>query len=44
MRTPPLPLPTTGLGGGVAAPAVRLSLEPMELGLCEQDPFRGRPS
>ena len=37
-------LPTTELGGGVTAPAVRLSLEPMELGLCEQDPFRGRPS
>ena len=44
MRTPPLPVPTTELGGGVTAPAVRLSLEPMELGLCEQDPFRGRPS
>jgi CRISPR-associated endonuclease/helicase Cas3 len=37
-------LPETDLGGGVTAPAVRLSLEPMELGLCEQDPFAGQPS
>ncbi len=37
-------LPETDLGGGVIAPAVRLSLEPMELGLCEQEPFRGLPS
>jgi CRISPR-associated endonuclease/helicase Cas3 len=37
-------LPATDLGGGVTAPAVMLSLEPMELGLCEQEPFRGRPS
>lgn len=37
-------LPATELGGGVTAPAARLSLEPMELGLCEQEPFHGRPS
>lgn len=37
-------LPATELGGGVTASAVRLSLEPMELGLCEHEPFRGRPS
>ncbi|MEX2579287.1 MAG: CRISPR-associated endonuclease Cas3'' [Verrucomicrobiales bacterium] len=32
------------LGGGVTAPTIRLSLEPMELGLCEADPFKGQPS
>ncbi len=32
------------LGGGVIAPEVALSLEPMELGLCEQPPFEGQPS
>jgi CRISPR-associated endonuclease/helicase Cas3 len=37
-------LPATDMGGGVAAPAVKLSLEPMELGLCEQEPFTGQPS
>ena len=37
-------LPATELGGGVTAPAVRLSLEPMELGLCEQEPFIDQPS
>lgn len=37
-------LPETNLGGGVAAPAVTLSLEPMELGLCEEPPFAGQPS
>jgi len=37
-------LPATDLGGGVAAPAVTLSLEPMELGLCMEAPFAGRPS
>lgn len=34
-------LPATDLGGGVTAPAVALSLEPMELGLCECPPFIG---
>ncbi|MGQ0628094.1 MAG: type I-G CRISPR-associated helicase/endonuclease Cas3g [Phycisphaerales bacterium] len=34
-------LPATDLGGGVTAPAVTLSLEPMELGLCEAPPFVG---
>ena len=37
-------LPATDLGGGVIAPAVTLSLEPMELGLCEREPFTGQPS
>ena len=34
----------TALGGGVTAPSVTLSLEPMELGLCEHAPFVGQPS
>jgi CRISPR-associated endonuclease/helicase Cas3 len=37
-------LPATDLGSGVTAPAIKLSLEPMELGLCEQEPFVGQPS
>ncbi len=37
-------LPSTDLGGGTMAPAVTLSLEPMELGLGEQAPFVGEPS
>lgn len=37
-------LPATDLGGGVTAPEVTLSLEPMEMGLCEQPPFAGQPS
>ena len=37
-------LPATDLGGAIIAPAVVLSLEPMELGLCEQPPFAGQPS
>ncbi|MCS6290688.1 MAG: CRISPR-associated helicase Cas3' [Nitrospira sp.] len=40
-------LPAANLGGNgieVIAPAVRLSLEPMELGLCEEEPFHGLPS
>jgi CRISPR-associated endonuclease/helicase Cas3 len=37
-------LPQTDLGGGVIAPTVTLSLEPMELGLCEQEPFIDQPS
>lgn len=37
-------LPAADLGGGVNAPAVALSLEPMELGLCESPPFAGEPS
>lgn len=37
-------LPATDLGGGVNAPAITLSLEPMELGLCESPPFAGEPS
>jgi CRISPR-associated endonuclease/helicase Cas3 len=37
-------LPATDLGGGVIAPRVTLSLEPMELGLCTEPPFRGLPS
>ncbi|HLH75861.1 MAG TPA: CRISPR-associated helicase Cas3' [Candidatus Binataceae bacterium] len=37
-------LPETDLGGGVSAPAVSLSLEPMELGLCVEQPFASTPS
>src|SRR5579885_164316 len=37
-------LQQTDLGGGVTAPSVKLSLEPMELGLCEIEPFDGQPS
>ncbi|MFC1795307.1 CRISPR-associated endonuclease Cas3'', partial [Planctomycetota bacterium] len=37
-------LPETRLGGGITAPAALLSLEPMELGLCEHPPFTGQPS
>jgi len=37
-------LPVTDLGDGVAAPSVKLSLEPMELGLSEKAPFAGQPS
>lgn len=37
-------LPATDLGGDVTAPAVTLSLEPMELGLCAEPPFANLPS
>ena len=37
-------LPSIDLGGATSAPAVTLSLEPMELGLCETAPFVGEPS
>ena len=37
-------LPETDLGGGVRAQAVKLSLEPMELGLCQAEPFKDQPS
>ncbi len=37
-------LPAVALGGGISAPGVTLSLEPMELGLCEHTPFAGQPS
>lgn len=37
-------LPETDLGGDVMAPKVELSLEPMELGLCQEAPFEGQPS
>lgn len=37
-------LPETDLGNGTVAPRVTLSLEPMELGLCEEPPFAGLPS
>jgi CRISPR-associated endonuclease/helicase Cas3 len=37
-------LTSTELGGGVVAEATKLSLEPMELGLCENPPFTGQPS
>ena len=38
------PVVEVDLGGGVTAPAVKLSLEPMELGPCEEPPFSGQPS
>ena len=37
-------LPEIKLGGDVIAPAVKLSLEPMEMGLCGREPFVGQPS
>jgi len=37
-------LPEVDLGDGVVAPKVRLSLEPMEIGLCEEEPFADQPS
>jgi CRISPR-associated endonuclease/helicase Cas3 len=37
-------LPATNLGGGVTAPEITLSLEPMELGICEETPFAGQSS
>ena len=37
-------LPETPLGGGVTAPRVVLSLEPMELGISQEPPFVGQPS
>lgn len=37
-------IPVTDLGGGVRAPAVRLSLEPMEIGLCTEPPLLDQPS
>jgi len=41
-------LPETNLGTEngkpIIAPEVKLSLEPMEMGLCEQPPFAGQPS
>jgi CRISPR-associated endonuclease/helicase Cas3 len=37
-------LPEVDLGGGVLAPSVVLSLEPMELGECVEEPFVGESS
>tara|TARA_B100001971_G_scaffold214122_2_gene249960 strand:- start:4537 stop:6696 length:2160 start_codon:yes stop_codon:yes gene_type:complete len=37
-------LPSVDLGGDILAQGVKLSLEPMELGLCEHPPFEGQPS
>ena len=37
-------LPHTNLGGGVMTHTATLSLEPMELGLCESAPFTDQPS
>ncbi|QOJ00743.1 MAG: CRISPR-associated endonuclease Cas3'' [Phycisphaeraceae bacterium] len=37
-------LASVDLGGGVTSPEMTLSLEPMELGLCELPPFEGQPS
>lgn len=37
-------LPAVSLGAGILSPSVRLSLEPMELGLCAEEPFEHQPS
>jgi CRISPR-associated endonuclease/helicase Cas3 len=37
-------LPDVDLGGGTVAPRVVVSLEPMELGECVEEPFVGEPS
>lgn len=37
-------LPAANLGADISMPPVQLSLEPMELGLCETPPFAGQPS
>lgn len=37
-------LPEVEMGNGQTAPKVRLSLEPMELGLCQEPPFEDQPS
>jgi CRISPR-associated endonuclease/helicase Cas3 len=36
-------LPATTLGDGIVAPECVLSLEPMEIGLCREEPFRDQP-
>lgn len=38
------PLNKVDLGGGIISPKLTLSLEPMELGLCIEPPFEGKPS
>ncbi len=38
------PLDEVNLGGGIISPMLKLSLEPMELGLCIEPPFEGKPS
>ena len=37
-------LESVPLGAGVTSPELRLSLEPMEIGLCQEAPFEGQPS
>jgi CRISPR-associated endonuclease/helicase Cas3 len=37
-------LESVPLGAGVTSPALRLSLEPMEIGLCQEPPFEDQPS
>jgi CRISPR-associated endonuclease/helicase Cas3 len=37
-------LESVNLGAGVASPVLQLSLEPMEIGLCQQPPFEDQPS
>ena len=37
-------LPEVFLGDDITSPAVTLSLEPMELGLCAEKPFENQPS
>jgi CRISPR-associated endonuclease/helicase Cas3 len=38
------PIESVFLGAGVTSPALNLSLEPMEIGLCQEPPFEGQPS
>lgn len=38
------PLEAVNLSGGIISPSLTLSLEPMELGLCIEPPFEGKPS
>jgi len=37
-------LEAVDLGGGITSPKITLSLEPMELGLCQEPPFENQPS
>jgi CRISPR-associated endonuclease/helicase Cas3 len=37
-------LESVHLGGGITSPPLTLSLEPMELGLCQEPPFENQPS
>lgn len=37
-------LPEVDLGDGITSPRIILSLEPMEIGHCEEEPFKDQPS